>query len=112
VNFSTSKLALVAYALVDGSDASMLESDGFVASSKLSTGVTVLFLSTTLAQDMVSGKCHDLLVVTPGTTNGAHNPKGVAASNVTSTRVTVVLGGENTDFSILVLRTVLPPATP
>jgi hypothetical protein len=114
VNFSTSQLALVAYALVDGSDASLVESNGFVTSTKVATGVSVLFLSTALAQDLVAGKCRDLLVVTPGKSNGALNPKTVAASNITSTAIMVALGSspENTDFSILVMRTVLPPATP
>ena len=115
MNFSSSQLALVAYANVNGTDASLVKSDGFVASTKVSTGVSVLFLSTALAQDVTGGVCGDLLMVTPGKSNGSHNPKSVAASNITSTSIMVVLSGttsENTDFSILVLRTVLPPATP
>jgi hypothetical protein len=115
VNFSTSQLALVAYASVDGSDASLVESDGFVGSTKIATGVSMLFLSTALAQDLVNGRCHDLLVVTPGKSNGSLNPHGVSAANVSSTAIMVALGtpsSEDTDFTILVLRTVLPPTTP
>jgi hypothetical protein len=115
MDFSSSKLALVAYAAVDGSDASLTESNGFAASTKLSTGISVLFLSTALAQDIVNGKCHDILQVTPGKSDGSLNAKAVAAANLNSTAIMVVMGTgslENTDFSICVLRTVIPPTTP
>jgi hypothetical protein len=115
MNFSTSQLALVAYASVSGSDASLTESNGFVASTKISTGTSLLFLSTALSQDLVAGKCHDLLSVTPGKSDGSFIARGVSAANITSTAIQVVLASDtvgNTDFTIMVFRTVLPPQTP
>lgn len=108
--FSTANLALVAYASVSGVDGSIIDGSGFASSTKISTGVTNLFLSTSLAQEAVSGTYRDLLVVTPGQSNGSQNPKSVCASMLTSTAVGVVFSSsENTDFTIMVLRTVLPP---
>ena len=73
--------------------------------------MTTLFLSTALAQATTSGVYTDLLVVTPGSSNGAQNAKSFCASQLTSTAIMVVMSSaENTNFSILVLRTVIPPA--
>ncbi len=113
MDFSSANLALVAYALVSGADGSLVENSGFAASTKLTTGVSILYLSTALAQEAVTGVYRDILVVTPGKSNGSLNSKSLAVANTSSTAIQVVFSSsENTDFSILVLRTVLPPVVP
>ena len=110
MNFSSSNLALVAYAAVLGSDGSMPCSNGLASSTRVTTGTYQLFLSSSLAQSTTTGAAPDLLVVTPGKSGGSLISQSFAASQTTSTMVTVVTNGSDTDFSLLVLRTILPPA--
>ena len=117
MDFSNHDLALVAYALVNGVDASLIESNGIVSSTKISTGITQLFLDPTLAQDFDGVRSKAMLSVTPGVSGGSLSfiARGVSAGFIASTAIQVVLASDtvgNTDFSILVLRTVLPPVTP
>ena len=111
MNFSSSNLALVAYAAVLGSDGSMSCSGGFASSTRVTTGTYQLFLSTALAQSTTTGAAPDLISVTPGkSSSGSLVSQSCAAAQSNSTMVSVVTNGSDTDFSLMVWRTVVPPA--
>jgi hypothetical protein len=113
--FDSANLACVAYAEVDGATGASTACNSGLLTTRVSTGVYHLSLPTGLGQ--VASK--DLIVVQPKVTTAPSTPAGnvTALVNDTDTDTKVVYCGNSVttqvdcSFSVIVLRTTVPPTT-
>jgi len=111
--FSSANLAVVAYAEVEGSAGASTATNSGVRTTRIALGQYAVVLPTNLAQE----QARDLIFVQPKSSDVFPNTKimGLGALVVDSMATTKIVKISNVttcvdcDFSILILRTTVPP---
>lgn len=114
MDFSTSALALVAYASVKA-DGTLLKANGFAACQKLATGMYLLTLTDDLAQEPQwneSGVYPDILVVSlAGSNTSTISAHHANAKQISVASMSLTPAYQDNNFSLLVYRPVIPPVS-
>lgn len=111
MDFSSSNLALVAYASVS-SDGVLLQSSGFASCQNTSLGHYTLTLVNELAQQPTGEVYPDLLTISAcGSGIAMTNAHHASATTIDVLTMNAAAAYANTSFTLLVLRPVIPAAS-
>jgi len=111
--FSSANLAVVAYAEVEGSAGASTATNSGVRTTRIALGRYVVILPTNLSQEAA----RDLIFVQPKSSKPKPDAEllgvGAVASDTLTTTKTVQISNSTTcvdcDFSIIIMRTTVPP---